>query len=472
MELLKDMEGFEEMEVISSDESNQILGSQPRYCENTIIEFSGKNNILYLEEGVRLVNARIHFSGDNGLVYVSRNGHKFNADITMETDSACVFGRNIFMGTVQPLRVHCRQGTSMVMGNDCLLSLGIEIDTRMSDINAGSSSAPESRSILIGQHVWLGQNVTIKGGSILRSGAVIGSDSVVSGQKILACTCWAGKEGELRKIYDHIVFLKTSIRNTPKAELWQNDEIGEEEMQSLLEAIKRNWTPVLDMVESVPAAEDKLSLLLQNPGKRSNKKYIVREKIEDGSGQESQEPNNRIIGNYTNDNSEICFLGTGNVVIFEDGVTLKDSKINLVGDNNLIYFSRSESPYIARISMHTDTTLYFGKDNRFSEEERVTISAAEAQSILIGNNCRFGRGIWFRTSDQHPMYDQETRKRVNPPKSILVGDGSVLKDHVNVFKGKKIGIRKGLLKNRYERVLEKLQNTTDMEERIGLLKKL
>ena len=45
------MEEIKDIKVIASDESNRILGSEPSYCENTLIEFNGKNNILYIEGG-------------------------------------------------------------------------------------------------------------------------------------------------------------------------------------------------------------------------------------------------------------------------------------------------------------------------------------------------------------------------------------------------------------------------------------
>ena len=161
------------------------------------------------------------------------------------------------------------------------------------------------------------------------------------------------------------------------------------------------------------------------------------------------------------------------MVILEEGVTLEHTHIAFNGDNSLVYLSKSDSPYRLRVSMHSDTTLYIGRDNRFAQGKPITFSVAEAQSVLIGSGCCFGQGIWFRTSDQHPIYDQETRKRLNQPRSILIGDFSDLPDDALIFKGRKIGIKEGgLLKDRYERILEKLQQTTDIEERIKLLKKL
>ena len=459
----------EELKIITADDSNRLLGAEPRSCENTIVEFSGKNNILYMEKGVHLRNARIRFQGDNALLYLSKSRHRFNADITLETDTACVFGQGIFMNGTDPLRVRCRRGSTMIMGNDCLLSLGIEIDTGTGEQEGDPDAEPESESILIGQHVWLGQKVIIKGGSNIRSGAILGSEVTISGQKIPPGTCWGSRNGELRKVHDHIVFTRSSIRNTSKEDLWKYDTIAEDQMQEILELTKNHWKWVQRMIESESSAERRLALLMDSSKKRRYKLSRA------SKSEERPVRDNQIIGNYKNldGNSGITFFGSGNVVILEEGVTLEHTHIAFNGDNSLVYLSKSDSPYRLRVSMHSDTTLYIGRDNRFAQGKPITFSVAEAQSVLIGSGCCFGQGIWFRTSDQHPIYDQETRKRLNQPRSILIGDYSDVPDDALIFKGRKIGIKEGgLLKNRYERILEKLQQTTDIEERIKLLKKL
>ena len=144
----------EELKIITADDSNRLLGAEPRSCENTIVEFSGKNNILYMEKGVHLRNARIRFQGDNALLYLSKSRHRFNADITLETDTACVFGQGIFMNGTDPLRVRCRKGSTMILGNDCLLSLGRYLDGRAGGEDPDSGARERKHSNRSARLAW------------------------------------------------------------------------------------------------------------------------------------------------------------------------------------------------------------------------------------------------------------------------------------------------------------------------------
>lgn len=371
------------------------------------------------------------------------------------------------MNGTEPLRVNCRKGSVLIMGNDCLLSLGVVIDTSSQESEENVDSEPQSRNILIGQHVWIGQKAAIKGGSSIRSGAVIGAETTIKGQTIPAGTCWANRKGQLQKIHDHIVFLRKSIRNTPRNDIWTNDTIDDDHMGEILKLTKNHWKWVMAMIETEPSAEKRLSLLADSAGRRGFKRPAYQK------SPPKEVSDNQIIGNYKNIESKVSFLGSDNVLILEEGVTLEHTQITFNGDNSIVYLSKSDFPYRLRISMHTDTTLYIGRNNQFAQGKAAAFSVAEAQSVLVGNDCHFGQRVWLRTSDQHPLYDQKTRKRLNPPKSVLIGDSSDLVDDSLVMKGQKIGIRNGfLLKDRYERTLRKLQQTIDKKERMRILQKL
>ena len=468
---MKDRKG---LKIKSSDESNRILGESPRSCRNTTIVFTGKNNIVYLEKGVIFNNANIRFNGSNALLYIGKNKSRFNAQITLESDATCVFGQRIFMNSTDPLKITCGKGCSVIIGSDCLLSLAIVIDTATDEQDSAGECI--NKSILIGQHVWLGQNVTITGGSIIRSGAVIGSNSITDDKKAIpSFSCWAGRKNRIRKIHGHIVFLKDSIRNIPNDAASEYKKIDDDQMQHLLRVNKSNWKWVQEMLDGVTSAEERLSLLEESAAKRKFRKYHDPDDTDTDTEPEpaTASQNNRVIGNYTDRDSRIIFRGSGNVLIVEDNVILENSLIAFNGDNSLIYLSSSDHPYRLSISMHTDTLLYMGNDNTFSAGSPLKASVAEARCVLVGNNCTFGSDIWLRTSDQHAMYDQYTRRRLNPPKSIIIGDDSEIKDHSLVLKGRRIGIKKSFFfKGLYERTLKKLESTTDIDERIDLLKEL
>jgi acetyltransferase-like isoleucine patch superfamily enzyme len=73
--------------------------------------------------------------------------------------------------------------TNIEIGDDCLLSYGIEIRTTDShsifDQESGSLLNPP-RSISIGNHVWVGARSMILKGASIGSGTVIGAYSIVN----------------------------------------------------------------------------------------------------------------------------------------------------------------------------------------------------------------------------------------------------------------------------------------------------
>lgn len=56
------------------DDNNKIVGNIN--LDNSNIKFIGKNNILYVDNGITLVNSSIEFRGDNSLVYLCKTNDK------------------------------------------------------------------------------------------------------------------------------------------------------------------------------------------------------------------------------------------------------------------------------------------------------------------------------------------------------------------------------------------------------------
>jgi len=69
----------------------------------------------------------------------------------------------------------------------------------------------------------------------------------------------------------------------------------------------------------------------------------------------------------------------------------------------------------------------------------VGISLHEAGEVSIGKDCLFSTDIHMDVSDMHPIYDGDTRERINPAKSIKIADHVWLGQRVLVLKGAVIG---------------------------------
>ncbi len=136
-------------------------------------------------------------------------------------------------------------------------------------------------------------------------------------------------------------------------------------------------------------------------------------------------------------NSSVTFHGEGNILFVEDGVTLERSSITFHGNRSVVYLSKNMHPYLLKISVYHNSTVYFGRDCYFNGI--MTVIASELKNVLIGNEGLFSFGIWIRTADPHLLYRIESGKRINPSRSVLVGDHVWLGQQCMLLKGAEIG---------------------------------
>lgn len=114
-------------------------------------------------------------------------------------------------------------------------------------------------------------------------------------------------------------------------------------------------------------------------------------------------------------NATLWLQGSGTVVEIEDNCIIE----------GMIRVVRGEG---GRIRIGKGTT--FGA---------VGISLHEAGEINIGEDCLFSTDIHMDVSDMHPIYDGTTRQRINPAKSVQIGDHVWLGQRVLLLKGATIG---------------------------------
>lgn len=85
------------------------------------------------------------------------------------------------------------------------------------------------------------------------------------------------------------------------------------------------------------------------------------------------------------------------------------------------------------MSIFNNSTLYIGDDAYFNGTLNIILS--EEKNFFVGNGCLFSFGIWVRTADPHLIYDAETKVRINPSKSILIGDHVWIGQSAMLLKG-------------------------------------
>ena len=147
---------------------------------------------------------------------------------------------------------------------------------------------------------------------------------------------------------------------------------------------------------------------------------------------------NEFIGELpTLTNSQINFNGINNILVCEEGVNLWNSRIDFNLNNSILYLSSDTHNYSVNISLHNDNICFIGKNNFFNGMTVFVLS--ESKNIFLGDDCFISYNVVFRTSDGHPIYNVESKRRENFAKSIYVGDHVWLGQNAFIFKGSKIG---------------------------------
>lgn len=149
------------------------------------------------------------------------------------------------------------------------------------------------------------------------------------------------------------------------------------------------------------------------------------------------EDGNRLVGELPEMvNSTITFSGKGNVIFCEKKVKLVNTKINFNADNSIVFLCENSHNYILNVGLYNDNVFYSGKNNYFNGALNIILS--EQKHFFVGDDCLFSFGIWARTADPHLIYDGESHIRINPTRSIFIGDHVWVGQSAMLLKGTQI----------------------------------
>lgn len=132
-------------------------------------------------------------------------------------------------------------------------------------------------------------------------------------------------------------------------------------------------------------------------------------------------------------NSVITFNGSSNILFCDENVVLENSKLQFNGSNSIIFLCGSKNAYQLDVSVFNNNAFYCGSDNYFNRVVNVVLS--EEKHVFIGNNCLFSLGIWIRIADPHLIYSVDTHERINPTKSVYIGDHCWIGQSAMILKG-------------------------------------
>lgn len=148
--------------------------------------------------------------------------------------------------------------------------------------------------------------------------------------------------------------------------------------------------------------------------------------------------NNKVVGNPEIKNSKISFKGNNNILYCEGNVKIIGSTFSFEGSNSIIYLSSAiDYQYSLNIIIYNDSTFFIGRENNLSSP--ININIQENQNVIIGADCSISSGVNIRTADIHPIYDNQTKERINYSKSVFIGDHVWIGHLAYISRGVKIG---------------------------------
>lgn len=273
---MEKISAFSETENLKSNKI--IVNADKSFCDsNTVINFQGKNNILVVEDGVRLRSSKINFNADNSVVYLSKNKHAYCINVSLFNNSVVYIGKdNYFNGG---LNISVSEYQNVIIGNDCLFSFGIWIRTADPHLLYSTETKKRinaSKGVFLGDHVWIGQNVFLLKGTCVGSGTVVGAASVVSGKKLASNCCYGGNPAKLLK--ENVFFAHDCVndwlpKDTKKSQTMDSDKYIYSKTGEIF-----NFAVVDADLKKINTAQKKVDYLKSNLCKEKSKNRFYIEK--------------------------------------------------------------------------------------------------------------------------------------------------------------------------------------------------
>lgn len=129
--------------------------------------------------------------------------------------------------------------------------------------------------------------------------------------------------------------------------------------------------------------------------------------------------------------------GSLNDVIVKSDSDATRLKIYIRGNNNKVIIGKDVSfgaDCIIRICGNNHA-VKIGDRTSFNIKCGIVASENEGTEIIIGEDCLFSYGIIVRSSDDHAVYDLNTGERLNPAKSIRIGNHVWVGPEAIIMKG-------------------------------------
>ncbi|MFZ1363113.1 MAG: acyltransferase [Candidatus Nanopelagicales bacterium] len=165
-----------------SDDKGNVIEFSGTTSPKSFVTFRGSNNRVIIDPQANIPFMSVLMDCDNGTLIIKRTRAKFSARIRIGQDSTIKIGKSV--SSTGPVDISACEGTTVQIGNDCMIALGVRIRSDdghpIFDVTSGKR-INVSRDITIKDHVWLGIESSILKGAVIGEGSVVGAGSLVSG---------------------------------------------------------------------------------------------------------------------------------------------------------------------------------------------------------------------------------------------------------------------------------------------------
>ncbi len=160
------------------------INHKGNYISNTSIFIAGDNNEVLIEENGKstLQNCNIYISGSCNKIIIGKHNNIVTTEFYIEDNNSTInFGdNNTLHGKTHLAAI---EGTSIIIGNNCLFSSNITFRTGDShsilDAETSERINP-SESIEIGDRVWIGNDTKILKGTKILEDSIVATGSIVT----------------------------------------------------------------------------------------------------------------------------------------------------------------------------------------------------------------------------------------------------------------------------------------------------
>jgi acetyltransferase-like isoleucine patch superfamily enzyme len=132
-------------------------------------------------------------------------------------------------------------------------------------------------------------------------------------------------------------------------------------------------------------------------------------------------------------NTKIDISGVNNIVTIDVENRLKNCLVHISGSNCQVTIDRH--CILANLEIWLEdnkSSIHIGANTTV---EGGHIASTEGQSITIGEDCMFSHRIEIRNGDSHAILDKVTKQKINPAKSVTIGNHVWLGADVKILKG-------------------------------------